>query len=327
MNIPLPQDSRPGASPQQGQNTHRDAIHTSLSSHEQRSEDLNESPEQVSEADVVIELEVECRRCGKSVPARALRCNYCDARISEGNVSDAGSSERGTAIIDQFPSYADASEEQTALTRLMVFYLALLGTNLVAAIFLHKIDNNLPDEAIAKQALKIILTVEAVDSFLILIALTMISRPPKLQAVSATQRIACWGMAPLFLAALLGINFAYHHLLNNYVQFPEWAMLRPDAITAWTIVAICVQPAIMEEIFFRYLALGSLNRVMGLGGAVMISAIMFGMAHSGAPLSIPILTVIGAGLALVRIWSGSLMLPIILHAFHNGAVLYFERVS
>src|SRR5205814_1772114 len=92
----------------------------------------------------------------------------------------------------------------------------------------------------------------------------------------------------------------------------------------WAIATICIQPAIVEELFFRYIALGTLTRVMGIAGALCVSSVMFGMAHSSVLLSIPILTVVGAGLGLVRVLSGSILLPMLLHGLHNAVVLYLE---
>ncbi len=63
---------------------------------------------------------------------------------------------------------------------------------------------------------------------------------------------------------------------------------------------------------------------MGLTAAVCVTSVMFGMAHSAVLLSIPILTVVGLGLGIVRVWSGSIILPMLLHALHNAAIIYFE---
>jgi hypothetical protein len=123
------------------------------------------------------------------------------------------------------------------------------------------------------------------------------------------------------------LNFGYHHLLENYVQYPLWAHKDLHFPIGWTIVLVCFQPGIIEELFFRYLALGTLTRVMGVGSAICVSSLMFGMAHSGVLLSIPILTVVGVCLGIVRVWSGSIVLPILLHAAHNAAVVYLEWVK
>jgi membrane protease YdiL (CAAX protease family) len=48
---------------------------------------------------------------------------------------------------------------------------------------------------------------------------------------------------------------------------------------------------------------------------------MFGVAHIGVPLSIPILILVGFAFAGARIASRGLALPISLHFLHNLAIL------
>ncbi|HEV3257192.1 MAG TPA: CPBP family intramembrane glutamic endopeptidase [Gemmataceae bacterium] len=48
---------------------------------------------------------------------------------------------------------------------------------------------------------------------------------------------------------------------------------------------------------------------------------MFGMAHVGVPLSIPLLMVVGLFLGYVRTASRSLLLPMLMHFGHNAAIL------
>ena len=89
-------------------------------------------------------------------------------------------------------------------------------------------------------------------------------------------------------------------------------------------LAVCVQPAVIEELFFRYSCLGHLRKVMNVHGAIWVSAVMFGLAHLHNPIGMPVLIVIGAGFGYMRVASGSLALPIILHGLHNAAVLLME---
>ncbi len=84
----------------------------------------------------------------------------------------------------------------------------------------------------------------------------------------------------------------------------------------------CVQPALVEEWFFRHLALRTLQGATTTRGAVLISSVMFGMAHVGAPFSIPYLTVCGLALGYVRVRAHSLALPMLMHFAHNAFVLF-----
>ncbi len=90
-------------------------------------------------------------------------------------------------------------------------------------------------------------------------------------------------------------------------------------------LAVCVQPALMEELFFRYLALGVLRSSVGVHTAVLVTSVMFAMAHIGAPLGLPVLFVLGIGLGYARVASGGMLLPMAMHFLHNAAVMAIER--
>src|SRR5262249_7633765 len=123
-------------------------------------------------------------------------------------------------------------------------------------------------------------------------------------------------------------NLAYHFVLRTILREPLIAdeMVAQLGMSPWVLLAYCIQPAIVEELFFRGLALGSLRNVTGVHSAVFISSVMFGMAHIGVPISIPYLVVVGIALGYVRVASGSLLLPMLLHFGHNFAVLYLDTL-
>ena len=87
------------------------------------------------------------------------------------------------------------------------------------------------------------------------------------------------------------------------------------------LICICVQPALIEELFFRYLAFGSLRAVMGGHAVVWVTAVMFASAHIGVVLSLPVLFVLGLLLGYARLASGGMLLPVVLHFLHNLCVI------
>jgi len=122
---------------------------------------------------------------------------------------------------------------------------------------------------------------------------------------------------------MLGCNIAYHFTLGNLLR-PNDTQLINDVFKDRYMAALllgCLQPAIFEELFFRHLALRHFFNVMGVHSAVFISSLMFGLAHLGTPLSIPLLILTGLFLGYCRVLSGGLLLPITLHFFHNLAVM------
>ena len=121
----------------------------------------------------------------------------------------------------------------------------------------------------------------------------------------------------------LGVNVGYTLLLRWVVQpNPDDMPIDIDLSDGWwAILLVCVQPAVVEELFFRYLLFGHLRRHLGLHATAWLSGVVFGMAHVGNVAGWPVLIVLGAGLGYARAYSGSLLLPVGLHFFHNLAVL------
>ena len=103
------------------------------------------------------------------------------------------------------------------------------------------------------------------------------------------------------------------------------AALRPkDALDAvFSVAAIGLFPAACEEILFRGVVLPSLARRLGTIGAVLGSALMFGLIHldvaGDAPVftRIPFAILVGVGFGLLRVRTRSLLPSILGHAVLN----------
>jgi membrane protease YdiL (CAAX protease family) len=140
------------------------------------------------------------------------------------------------------------------------------------------------------------------------------------------KKAAAWIGFSVILAGLLLLNVAYHHFLRQIapaVQMDRETFGEGAIFWLWC-VAICLQPAVVEELFFRYLSLGALRSVVGVHSAVWLSAMMFALAHIYVPLSLPVLFCLGVGLGYARVASGGMALPMVLHLLHNAAVMYLQ---
>jgi uncharacterized protein len=228
-----------------------------------------------------------------------------------------------------FPDHSLASEAVAQPIRAVLWVFAImLATSVIQAWWLRDGSGieRLPQKEQRRVLLEQLIVFEAIDTFLVVVAFIWASRPPAFWR-SDRQYAAAWLTAGPLLALLLGVNWSYHEVLRNALGRPpfiEFIELDVRSNPALIILAVCVQPAIVEELFFRYLALTHLRSVMGLHGAVWVSSVMFGMAHIHVPLSIPILILVGAGLGYMRVWSGGLAIPMVMHAVHNAVVLYLE---
>jgi membrane protease YdiL (CAAX protease family) len=141
--------------------------------------------------------------------------------------------------------------------------------------------------------------------------------------------VAAWLAAGPVLLVLLALNLGYHFLLSRFLRVApvQDPVIAHFGLTPLVWLAYCVQPAVVEELFFRYLALGWLRSASGTHAAVLVSSVMFGVAHIGVPLSIPMLIVLGVGLGYLRVAGGGLVLPILVHFAHNAVVIGLERCA
>jgi uncharacterized protein len=178
----------------------------------------------------------------------------------------------------------------------------------------------------ARHHLQLMVGVELFDVILVGAALLAIGRPPRFRRVGDVPPIWVWTTAVLGVFLLLALNHLYHSALGGYVGGPAThdPVVSALGVTPLVLFAYCVQPAIVEELFFRYAALDTLRGVMNVHGAVIVSAVMFGLAHIGVPLSIPILALIGVAFGYARVASGRLALPILLHFLHNLLIVLGE---
>jgi membrane protease YdiL (CAAX protease family) len=90
------------------------------------------------------------------------------------------------------------------------------------------------------------------------------------------------------------------------------------------VLLMAVQPAIVEELFFRYFALNALRDAAGPHAAVWVSAVMFALAHVYNPLGLPWLLVAGVVWGYWRVASGGLALTMLLHFTHNALMLWTQ---
>lgn len=86
-------------------------------------------------------------------------------------------------------------------------------------------------------------------------------------------------------------------------------------------VSICA--GVGEELLFRGWLMMSLSGPMAqwepgiLAAAVIVSSIVFGMAHPITPAYVVITGLIGVYMAMLLVWTGNLLVPIAAHAFYD----------
>lgn len=260
-----------------------------------------------------------CWRCGKDVPVQHWWCPYCRAPFGSRRRRDR----------DDAHSLASFRQDARSIKVVLSFFAVLLSVTILHAWFIY-FGPGMPGGNKQEQEmgmLKQMLVVEAIDTLIVVIAIVWAGAPRPFRPTGTTQ-LTAWVVGLPVLGLLLGINVAYSHLLQEYIgkqPHIEVIQLNFENYFWLVLLTVCIQPGVVEELFFRYLCLGHLRRVMSMHGAVWVTAVMFGLAHLHNPIGMPVLITIGAGLGYLRVKSGNLALPIIIHALHNAIVTMMDK--
>ena len=87
------------------------------------------------------------------------------------------------------------------------------------------------------------------------------------------------------------------------------------------VAVVVVGAPVVEELFFRGLLLRSLAGRIGTPGAVVVSAVLFGLAHY-EPVQLPVLVILGLALGALAVRTGRLGPGICAHAAFNAVAVY-----
>ena len=146
-------------------------------------------------------------------------------------------------------------------------------------------------------------------------------RPPLLGLVAAVLiGSSAWAVAAGLLIRVLPppeslVRALEQLLLLDGAPAPLWLV--------WLVIAIT--PALCEEMFFRGFVLSGLRR-LGLWPAVLVCALLFGLAHSSVYRLLPTF-VIGLLLSWLVWKTGSIWTGVVAHALNNGiaATLVYDK--
>jgi uncharacterized protein len=254
-------------------------------------------------------LTVACWRCGKDVLVNLLQCPYCRARLAP----------EAIVVTNEPPP----DPRVRSLTRLLGFFGALLGISVLTGVIGHIAAETAPHRMPRPgQVFTMIAILEAIDTAIVLAAWAWVGMAYCEPHRSLSRRLSAWILAFPVLAASLLLNVGYHHFLQQRLNVtPDPIQFGAGQFLVVSVLLICLQPAVIEELFFRYLMFGALRSVMGGHAVAWVTAVMFAAAHVGAPLSMPVLFVLGVVLGYARLASGGIFLPMILHFVHNAVVL------
>lgn len=130
-------------------------------------------------------------------------------------------------------------------------------------------------------------------------------------------------MVGIFMTNFFSVSFS---LVFGYQPIsPDMSMPQGIAPNILYFISIAILPAILEEAMFRGAILQSLRR-FGDGFALVVSAILFGIAH-GNFIQAPYSIVFGLVVGYFTLYTGSLIPGMIAHLFNNGLSVIMEWIS
>ena len=162
--------------------------------------------------------------------------------------------------------------------------------------------------------------------------LLLIARGLPRRELFALRPPAAWGRAlgltVLALLAIYAAAFLYERALSLFGDWSPtdeqglvpsgWDSDRAGAFIAFFVVVTLVAPAV-EELTYRGLGI-SLMQPWGVVLAVVATGVLFGAAH-GLIVAFPILAFFGVVNGVLRVRTGSIYPPMVLHAAFNGVAL------
>tara|TARA_R110000751_G_scaffold287442_1_gene392198 strand:+ start:57194 stop:57919 length:726 start_codon:yes stop_codon:yes gene_type:complete len=130
----------------------------------------------------------------------------------------------------------------------------------------------------------------------------------------------------LFSLKQLNKNTHEHPTIRKQIAYVQWMTPSNCKEARYFILGLSVSAGICEEILFRGYLMQVLGDYFPTYGVVIISSLMFGLPHIyQGPIHILRTAIVGATMALLYLYTDSLVIPIILHAMfdmYGGAMAY-----
>lgn len=133
--------------------------------------------------------------------------------------------------------------------------------------------------------------------------------------LAAMPLIAAAAMLSHFLLKTLDMPLGPQPVLGGFIDTtaPLWFKL-------WLIATAVLSAPIVEEAVFRGVFFPALARHRGIPAAVVASSLLFAFIHGHIPTALPLFAV-GVTLATAYLYTGSLLVPIFIHAIFNSVNL------
>ncbi|MCA9652188.1 MAG: CPBP family intramembrane metalloprotease [Myxococcales bacterium] len=241
-----------------------------------------------------------CRSCGtpRSKPGEA--CEACGAPAE---------------VVTATPE--DPSRTARRFFSALALYFVLLGTLLLPFALAVQWDAAMLDRLLV------------VDTVLV-IAWAVAHRKDVGPRLRNRGRLGSWVLATALVPVTVGLALGNVELMRSFLYVepidPSSAYAMAGHPLWIALLANALQPAVVEELAFRGVIFGALERVMEPRTVVVVTALMFTVLHL-AMLGFVFLVAMGLLLGWLRLRSGSLYPAMWLHLCHNAVMLVLQWPS
>ena len=161
----------------------------------------------------------------------------------------------------------------------------------------------------------------------VLIALPLGLAPWELMAAGwDTLLLGLLGTLPLLglLVVLSRAEWGWVRDLRDNVMPAFMGWFRDTGVAGFGLVAILA--GVGEELLFRGVIQDGLQLLWGPWPALIVASLLFGLVHAVSRAYFIAATLMGTYLGAVYLWTGNLLVPIIIHALYDWiALLYYQR--
>jgi len=129
--------------------------------------------------------------------------------------------------------------------------------------------------------------------------------------LAAMPFIAVAAMVSNALALVSDMPSAPQPILAGFIDTtaPLW-------FKGWLVITAVAAAPLVEEVVFRGVFFPAIARHRGIPGGIVLGSMLFAMIHGHIPAVLP-LFVVGTTLSLAYLYTGSLIVPIFIHAMFN----------